>query len=130
MINPKILVFSPDSKILIVSDDKRLIFYDIIKRQSWNDPLDFKRILNCAWSGNGKLLAVIGEKDNNFIIKIINMDMASWPEKACRIANRNLTRQEWRQYLGDIPYQKVCPELPEPEPAKTMLEELEMEKIN
>jgi hypothetical protein len=33
---------------------------------------------------------------------------------ACRIANRNLTREEWRQYLGDLPYQPICPGLPVP----------------
>jgi WD40 repeat protein len=32
--------------------------------------------------------------------------------RACHIANRNLTRQEWREYLGVRPYQKTCPALP------------------
>lgn len=40
------------------------------------------------------------------------MRLADWKRLACRIANRNLTRQEWRQYLGDLPYQKTCPGLP------------------
>jgi len=32
--------------------------------------------------------------------------------QACRIANRNLTLDEWKQYLGDQPYRKTCPDLP------------------
>ena len=31
---------------------------------------------------------------------------------ACRIANRNLTCVEWRQYLGDRPYPRTCETLP------------------
>ena len=43
------------------------------------------------------------------------MDGESWLNRACRMANRNLTKAEWRQYLGDLPYRKTCPDLPEPE---------------
>jgi WD40 repeat protein len=32
--------------------------------------------------------------------------------KACRIANRNLTPNEWKEYLRDKPYHKTCPNLP------------------
>jgi hypothetical protein len=31
---------------------------------------------------------------------------------ACQIANRNLTRAEWRQYLGDLPFHTTCAGLP------------------
>ena len=35
--------------------------------------------------------------------------------RACRIANRNLSREEWRQAFGEeTPYRKTCPELPGP----------------
>ncbi len=32
--------------------------------------------------------------------------------EACARLTRNLTRQEWRQYLGDEPYRPTCPNLP------------------
>ncbi len=32
---------------------------------------------------------------------------------ACGRLTRNLTREEWRQYLGDEPYRATCPNLPE-----------------
>jgi len=40
---------------------------------------------------------------------------------ACSRLNRNLTRAEWQQYIGDaLPYQAVCPNLPiEPEATAT-----------
>ena len=44
--------------------------------------------------------------------------MASWLNRARRMANRNLTKEEWQKYLGDVPYRKTCPDLPEPEEEK------------
>lgn len=41
--------------------------------------------------------------------QIWQADLAPWPERACRIANRNLTEAEWRYYLRDEPYQESCP---------------------
>jgi WD40 repeat protein len=40
---------------------------------------------------------------------------------ACSRVTRNLTRSEWKQYIGDaLPYQAVCSNLPiEPEAAGT-----------
>ena len=31
---------------------------------------------------------------------------------ACRTAGRNLTQEEWRQYLPGDPYRKTCPDFP------------------
>jgi WD40 repeat protein len=33
----------------------------------------------------------------------------SWETRACAIANRNLTPEEWGQYLGNLPYRKTTP---------------------
>ena len=45
-----------------------------------------------------------------------------WKEAACRIANRNFTRDEWMKYMEDVPYDIICPDLPDPSevaPAET-----------
>jgi hypothetical protein len=34
-------------------------------------------------------------------------------QKACRIANRNMTRAEWESYFPGQTYRKTCPDLPE-----------------
>jgi hypothetical protein len=36
----------------------------------------------------------------------------NWKSMACRIANRNLTWQEWQLYLPGRPYELTCPNLP------------------
>ena len=33
----------------------------------------------------------------------------SWVERACAIAGRNLTTDEWRAAFGDRPYRRTCP---------------------
>jgi DNA-binding SARP family transcriptional activator/WD40 repeat protein len=35
-----------------------------------------------------------------------------WLERACRIAGRNLTQAEWKQFLPSRPYQVTCPQWP------------------
>jgi WD40 repeat protein len=40
-----------------------------------------------------------------------DFSVQSWVSRACHIANRNLTQDEWQQYVGDIPYQRTCPSI-------------------
>jgi hypothetical protein len=42
-----------------------------------------------------------------------DIDPASWREKACTAAGRNLTKLEWQQHMpSDEPYRATCPEFP------------------
>jgi WD40 repeat protein len=43
---------------------------------------------------------------------VVDLDPTSWARDACTIANRNLTRAEWIDYVGVIPYRKQCPDFP------------------
>ena len=38
---------------------------------------------------------------------------SAWMRGACRRAGRNLTQEEWKQYLGEEPYRKTCDNWPE-----------------
>lgn len=41
---------------------------------------------------------------------IITLDVRSWIKKACEIANRQLTLQEWNYFIGEtVPYENTCP---------------------
>jgi hypothetical protein len=47
-------------------------------------------------------------------VRVVDLDPASW-SVACRIAGRNLTRDEWATHLGDLAaYRATCPEFPVP----------------
>ena len=64
-----------------------------------------------ALSPDGKTIA-IGAFDTSGIISLWNIDTAEWAERACETANRSLTEGEWKQFMGDVPYEASCPEVP------------------
>jgi hypothetical protein len=41
-----------------------------------------------------------------------DLDPRHWARRACELAGRNLTRPEWRQYMGDSAYHKTCAQWP------------------
>ena len=55
---------------------------------------DGKRVLGVFRSGSGV---------------IWNVDPDAWKAEACRVAHRNLTTNEWSEFLGRRPYSSVCP---------------------
>lgn len=64
-------------------------------------------VASVAFSPDGKTLAA-GSGDTTIIL--LDVSLESWQDRACRIANRNLTRAEWEKYIGDIePYRATCP---------------------
>jgi len=66
--------------------------------------------LRNAFSPDGKLLAVAGVE---VLGMLWDVDPALWHERACAIAGRNLSREEWRLYLpAGTPYRATCSEWP------------------
>ena len=58
-------------------------------------------------SPDGKRLAIV----NDSRATLWNLSSNDWKERACRIADRNMSRFEWESALGDLPYQCTCPML-------------------
>ena len=57
------------------------------------------------FSPNGKWLAISGSPGALFPIST-----SARVSIACSTAGRNLTQDEWREFLGDEPYHKTCPQ--------------------
>jgi len=69
-----------------------------------------------AFSPDGKALAAsyvggFDQKGGGVVLYDVAPD--SWQHRACRIANRNLSWDEWSRFIGpDVPYRRIYPELP------------------
>ena len=109
------VVFSPDGKTLASGGTSgNILLWDVASRQPLGPPLPgytAEATLSLAFSPDSRTLAAGGIEGE---IILWDLDPASWQARACRIANRNLTREEWQQYLGDEPYRLTCPNLPAP----------------
>lgn len=91
-------VFSPDGKTLAaVSINNEIVLWDIETQQQigtlptgHNSP-----VISLAYTPDGKTLAA-GHEDGT--IMLVSLGYDAWRERACRIANRNLSMSEWLQY--------------------------------
>jgi WD40 repeat protein len=66
-------------------------------------------VTSVAFSPDGQTL--VSSSRNNTII-LWDLRFESWRSLACDLVARNLTPEEWRQYLGKEPGPKTCPDLP------------------
>jgi WD40 repeat protein len=68
-----------------------------------------------ALSSQGRRIALRHE-DNT--ITLPTWDAPTLVAEACRIVSRNLSCDEWRQFMGDKPYHQTCEALPSPAPCR------------
>ena len=64
-------------------------------------------------AGYSTLSAEFGGRDISRVVEF-DVDLKSWQRIAGGIANRNLTRDEWRKFFPNEPYRPTFPELPVP----------------
>ena len=68
-------------------------------------------VASLAFSHNGAILA---SGDGGGTVQLWQASVAAWVQRACQVANRNLTLQEWQEYLGSASYHATCPGLAQP----------------
>jgi WD40 repeat protein len=91
--------------------DRSVTLFDVASGVRLGSPLAVAdEVLNhIALSPDGKRLAV----DSSEGVQIWDLEPSHWTDAACRVAGRNLTREEWDTNIGALaPYRASCPDLP------------------
>ena len=106
------MALSPDGKTLASGgDDDVITLWDVEARQRIGQPLEghVSGVSSIAFSPDAKSLAA---GDGAGTVILWDVDLESWLTRACVIANRNLTQEEWERFMGDEPYRATCPNAP------------------
>jgi WD40 repeat protein len=101
------LEFSPDGEILAMSGDEPFAsLWDVASGTPIGTRLTAagrNTMLDLSPDGH-RLLMTTGNGQG----VVWNIDPASWAQRACALANRTLTREEWERFLRGRPYEPAC----------------------
>ena len=105
--------FSPDGSILATAgSDGSPILWDVRTQKQLGAPLPGPSQgtrMQAAFPGDGRRLIAQYFDGQTWVWDI---DPSSWRDRACSIAGRNLTQDEWKKYLPDRPYRRTCEQWP------------------
>jgi WD40 repeat protein len=108
------VAFSPDGATLASGgEDGSIRLWDVQTHQPLGDPLTYNggQVLSVVFSPDGETLASGAGFDDT--IHLWDIDFNSWISRACTIAGRNLSKQEWDEFIGaERPYHRTCPQFP------------------
>ena len=106
--------FSPDGQLLLTRSDTLppLALWDVSEARRFDAPFsnmvedEMRDISGYGFVEDGATLFALTSRE--VVFQDANIGARS-VARACSLANRNLTREEWKRYLGSEPYRETCP---------------------
>jgi WD40 repeat protein len=106
------VAISPSGTLLAsAGSDATVRLWDINTGQQRGLPLHghLGEVFDVSFNSDGSILASSSEDS----VRLWNLNDEKWADDACTIANRNMTRSEWRRFLqGTTPYRATCSQFP------------------
>jgi WD40 repeat protein len=99
--------FSPNGELLISAAGQEVILWDVESGRPVGQAIHSPTV-STAFSPDGQTLACGGSSG----IALWDLRLETWVDRACQIAGRNMTEDEWAVYLRDAPYHRTCEEFP------------------
>ena len=104
------VAWSGAGRLASASSDKTIIVWDLESGQPAQTLLGHTDVITgVAWSGDGRLASA--SIDNSVIVWETRPEV--WIAQNCTRAGRNLTPEEWTQYIPWREYERTCPQWPE-----------------
>ncbi len=105
-----------EQRMLALGEDNQVRLYDVAARTQLGTEIPSEapaRATGLGWLTSAALLgdglAAATSTDGGIVVW--DLDPARWSEAACELASRNLTREEWETYIGDLAsYRATCPQ--------------------
>lgn len=104
------VAFNADGKIVALGrEDTKMILLGFPSHDQIGAPFTItSNGEGLAFSPDGKLLAIASPD-----LVVLDMTIDSWEKKLCALVKRNLSLADWQQFMGDVPYHRTCPDLPD-----------------
>jgi WD40 repeat protein len=101
--------FSPDGALLATTSGAAARLWDLVTRTEVVLLSHREEVGATAFSPDGTAMATAS---SDGAVRVWPLRAQDLIDQACARLSRNLSRDEWRQYLADEPYRKTCPSLP------------------
>jgi WD40 repeat protein len=106
------VAFSPDGATLAVTQGRAVMLWDVASGRRLGTALTgvLDEAVSLAFSPDGRLLAwgALAIAPTSDLVVVWDARLDTWQQKACALVNRNLSQEEWTQFVGAIPYQSLC----------------------
>jgi WD40 repeat protein len=100
---------APDGRTAVGADSAgNVLLWDVPTRSTIGNALPGPvsgRNAAAAFTPDGHSVVVVSDTGEGWIWDV---DRSDWLARACQVAGRSLTRQEWRALLPDRPYHATC----------------------